>query len=512
MQRLLLSANLVNTHYAYLFLPSSASPVLVQRRTTATGSSRTCSVVCVRRIFERRMASGGKEKRVWKSSGERTRRDGLPILEIGGIKLCQFHMRGQRCPHEAGGVPCKMLHVDKDERPACPNFAACGVCKFGADCWYPHIRAVTSDRAPNLGVQVHGSHSQRLHDFLVRQPGCHVVGTAAVSAGRKSVKTLLLHIEGDVAAFASTAIIGNTRLRAAVTRVYPISCSHPSLHEAVQQALCQALPLADKTFRLQAFPRALERTLGDGAQSVCECCSEMPGHKIRLEAKGASHVLSVVLSAEVYYVGIAPREDFLVSWVPPPGAVGGAHAEASGGEEGVCKAYYKLCEALQEAAAQGRAPPQGQFRAVDIGASPGGWTQCLLEHGAAHVIAIDPGDVSVEPGALMAKVEHVRAKVQDCVGDLCERGQQQDVVVCDMNCSPHECVELLLQLRPLLRSGALAVITFKKFSESGKCTRETYRSDQERALELLAAVASDVSVVHLFANTLEERTVIASLP
>lgn len=94
-----------------------------------------------------------------------------------------------------------MLHAAKEERPACPNFSKCGVCKFGAECWYPHIAPPQSVQ-PNLGVQVHGSHSARLEGFLSKQVECKVVGTAALAAGRKSVKTLLLHVQGDVAEFA----------------------------------------------------------------------------------------------------------------------------------------------------------------------------------------------------------------------------------------------------------------------------------------------------------------------
>jgi 23S rRNA U2552 (ribose-2'-O)-methylase RlmE/FtsJ len=402
-----------------------------------------------------------------------------------------------------------MLHRQKEERPSCPHFTKGGMCKFGQACWYPHTKPAPTN-PPNLGVQVHGTHSQRLEDYLNSQPGCRVEATAnaAVNTGRKGVKTLLLHVQGDVTGFASRVLVNNQRLRAAVTRIYPITSHGRSLEDAVQEALSLETPLNAKTFRLQCFPRSLERHLGDGPQSVCQCCSERPGHKIELQVKGASHILAVVLASEVYYVGTAPREAFAVSWDSHPGSGGEVGEESEGGDV-PCKAYYKLREALEYVGSQ-RLPKGGSWRAMDIGASPGGWTQCLLEMGAGHVVSIDPGDVKVEPASLMSCVEHIRAKVQDCIGELEGRGEQLDMAVCDMNCSPQEAVNVLLSARQILKAGALVVITFKKFSQAGKCTLESYRADQEAALDLLRPYCSRIQVEHLFANTLEERSVICT--
>ena len=228
---------------------------------------------------------------------------------------------------------------------------------------------------------MHGSHAERLQAFLAKHPGCHICDTAALQAGRKTVKVLLLHVEGRVAEFAQRVLSKNQRLRAAITRLYPITCAaNSNLLDAVQDALSLETPLAEKTFRLQTYPRSFERKLGDGPDSVCECCSDRPGLKIRLEVKGPTHLLSVVQANESYLVGIAPRDQYAVSWDV---ATGNAEAEGDGGE-GVCKAYYKMKEAMEEAATcQGMANlASTDWRAIDIGASPGGWTQCLLEMGA----------------------------------------------------------------------------------------------------------------------------------
>lgn len=222
--------------------------------------------------------------------------------------------------------------------------------------------------------------------------------------------------------------------------------------------------MAGKTFRLQTFPKALERQLGDGPASVCACCSlvEAFPHKLALAAKGHSHVLSVVLADEVFHAGVAPRDAApAVAWDAT--AVPGTPAPA------LCKAYFKLREALATSWIADALGPDSV--ALDVGASPGGWSQCLIEHGCARVVAVDPGDVAPLP-----RVEHLRMKVQDAVPLLAARGEQADALVCDVNCSPSEAAAMLRACRPVLRAGAPVMLTFKKFSGEGKCTSTSYRS------------------------------------
>ncbi|KAJ1496456.1 hypothetical protein T484DRAFT_1923527, partial [Baffinella frigidus] len=387
------------------------------------------------------------------ASGQENRRGGLPILRVNGTLLCGHFMRGK-----CGASGCVSLHIPKEERPPCPNFEQCGACKFAADCWYPH-RPRTSAAGElgervNLGLQVHKTHLSRFEDFLASQPGITVCGKAQLPVGVKSDHLTILLRADDPSAFAE--VLREERFRTALARIYPLSNRHADLDTAVQGAIAEIEPVEGKTFRIQAFPKALERQLGDGPASVSVT------HKLALTAKGHTHLLSVVCSDEVYYVGVALREEApAVDWDQRD-------------SQAICKAYFKMQEALVTSSLSsdiatdrdaGRA-----WVALDVGASPGGWSQCLMQHGCERVVAIDPGDVATLPG-----VEHLRCKLQDAVPLLRERGEQADLFVSDVNCSPSEAVEMLLLCLPILRPGARVILTFKKFSGEGKCTSSSFK-------------------------------------
>lgn len=77
--------------------------------------------------------------------------------------------------------------------------------------------------------------------------------------------------------------------------------------------------------------------------------------------------------------------------------------------------------------------PLGAF-ALDVGASTGGFTQILLERGAAHVVAIDVGHgqldaaLAADPRVMMVEKLNARDLTVDHLG-----GRRPDFIVCDVS-------------------------------------------------------------------------------
>ena len=128
----------------------------------------------------------------------------------------------------------------------------------------------------------------------------------------------------------------------------------------------------------------------------------------------------------------------------------------------VSRAALKLIAGLDHF----RFDPTGCF-ALDIGASTGGFTQVLLERGAAHVSAIDVGHGQFAPvladDPRVTLVEGLNAR-DLTAGDLA--GQVPDFIVCDVSF-----ISLKLALPPALdlaAPGARAVLLVKPQFEAGR--------------------------------------------
>lgn len=128
----------------------------------------------------------------------------------------------------------------------------------------------------------------------------------------------------------------------------------------------------------------------------------------------------------------------------------------------VSRAALKLVAALDAFAV-----PVKDAVCLDIGASTGGFTQVLLEHGAARVHAIDVGhgqmDAALAENPRVHLVEHLNAR--DLTSDRLEH-QRIDVIVCDVSF-----ISLKLALPPALdlaAPGAHLVALVKPQFEVGR--------------------------------------------
>jgi 23S rRNA (cytidine2498-2'-O)-methyltransferase len=163
-----------------------------------------------------------------------------------------------------------------------------------------------------------------------------------------------------------------------------------------------------------------------------------------LDVRSPQQVVSVMIAPTIGYLGHSCVEQNLSSWA------GGAMRFAREPDQ-VSRSEFKLLEALE--VFHLTLPPTGA--ALDLGASPGGWTR-LLRLAGLQVTAVDPGDldprVAADPG-----VHHVRATAQEY---RCRPGEYR-VIVNDMRMDARDSARLMLEYAPCLASDGMALITLK---------------------------------------------------
>lgn len=155
-------------------------------------------------------------------------------------------------------------------------------------------------------------------------------------------------------------------------------------------------------------------------------------------------VLSVYLGASTAYAGLSPSALNKRRLTPQ-------HRRYAASPV-ICRAEHKLEEAID---LWDLAPSLDGAQALDIGASPGGWSW-VLANAAARVTAVDPGELDPRVAAHDA-VTHLRVRAESLQFDE----PQFDWVVNDMNVDPPLAAEVLLQVRPWLREGGRSVTTLK---------------------------------------------------
>ena len=236
--------------------------------------------------------------------------------------------------------------------------------------------------------------------------------------------------------------------------------------------------------RLHTFPRSLEQLLAPRIAA---------GGAAQLRPQSDSAVLCVVFLHGAYASIIASATTLAGDL---------ALAARPAGGEAVSRAYYKL----HEVAARCDLALGADSRAIDVGASPGGWSAFLAAR-CGGVVAVDPGQLKTQGTPCAERIEHLPMLLEAALPMLRARGAAFDAYCCDMNAPPSVAVGLLLDTLPLLRPGARIVLTFK----SGAERKNEWQGVVDGQLERLRAVADDVRVLHLFANTSKECTVVCRL-
>ena len=92
---------------------------------------------------------------------------------------------------------------------------------------------------------------------------------------------------------------------------------------------------------------------------------------------------------------------------------------------------------------------QGNSFAIDVGASPGGWTQKLAHMGYERVLAVDPGhleDAVKQGGGRIVHLPHVvqSKEVREAIQEAKDKDKLRlRMLVCDVNFEPQEAARVL---------------------------------------------------------------------
>lgn len=220
----------------------------------------------------------------------------------------------------------------------------------------------------------------------------------------------------------------------------------------------------------------------------------LAGAGIATARGGLERVVSVCLTPAGAHIGAAHRRDMLADW-PGGRVVLGRPAEQVSRAEWKLEELFKV-DAKLRVFDPGLSDPGLRHRALDLGASPGGWTRILRSKGY-EVWAVDPGDlhpaVAADP-----KVHH---EVTTAGRFLATTEVSFDLVVNDMRMVAERSCETMVAAARRLEPGGMAVTTLKVSTRQPAATIE-------RALKILARAYEPVFVRQLYHNK-NEVTVVA---
>ena len=433
--------------------------------------------------------------------------------------------------------------------------------------------ATTENVEPILLIQCVASHTVRLQEYVRAAYGVDALAIVAPISGHKMGRDERCVAYRPMASAARllVGLLGDVLMARYVQRWYLLEGRAPTLRAAVVALLDRCTVIGDAKaaderrgrsdggggggigcllpVRVQAFPRSVEAF---AVEQVRRSGRAEPAPK-------GDTLCSIAYLLNAYYYGASPLDDERTRFannLPRPRCVVAEGAEDAEGAVSlaaatiaksapslaashVCRAYYKLHEA------------QARFgltlevkRALDVGASPGGWTVCLCSLGCTFVTAIDPGALNLPVElASSRRVEHLQMRVEEAIplmlgprrayapvtrssrprlgeGPKFEEapsmeaplaaaptpaytGPRYSILVCDMNAPPSDVISMARLSLPLLEDGAPLVLTFKNpFARRG-----LWLEALEAGLAELAAFADDVAEMHLLANTSRETTV-----
>jgi 23S rRNA (cytidine2498-2'-O)-methyltransferase len=214
-----------------------------------------------------------------------------------------------------------------------------------------------------------------------------------------------------------------------------------------------------------------------------------------LDCRWPEQVISILCTPDRAYLGISLTEQNRSAWP------GGKHRFKKDDDQ-VSRAEFKLLEAASVFDLE--IPSEGL--ALDIGASPGGWTRLLAAQGL-RVDAVDPGELDRRIRG-DKRITHHRKRIQEY-----EPGSRRlDVIVNDMKMDARDSIEIMLGFASYLSSSGVAVMTLKmpKLDRTAASARRALEM-LDKDLERLRTEYRVVGARQLYHNRSEVTVAMGSL-
>lgn len=271
----------------------------------------------------------------------------------------------------------------------------------------------------------------------------------------------VIRLDGaDLADVATAARTGELRfVRHLVAGTERAAVADVAEAETIVELGSRSAPPADP-IALQVWASGRSRHRPEAIRAQLESRLTASGRTVR--RAGCADLLAVCLGERQVVVGRVRVEDALADW---PG--GRLRLATSDGQ--LSRAEHKLEELLT------LLPLSIGGDALDLGASPGGWTRVLLDRGARRVHAVDPG----EPAPALARRKDVIWHRTTAGEYLARADRNFRVIVNDMRMEPMQSARTMITAARLQRPGDLIIMTLK-------ITTNRPVEQVDRAMDMLA--------------------------
>jgi len=414
--------------------------------------------------------------------------------------------------------------------------------------------------APILAVMVTKKHMDRVRDALLGEhegwlgasdrttpaptprkrplePTCRVVFTA--DTARMSQLYIILFIENNLTDVKDLHPIARQCISWGVSLPHEFRGSDMQVlgQEIYAELLKEGFDPVEDCLRAHTFPKELSSTLCRSLQQTaggsCEDPYEGPIN-MTMSASKCTHVVSVIRHETGYAWNVENTDSHFAAKFNQR-ANGEILLEGTDSRTGkdksssiipanipVSRAYYKLSQVWDDILCQEITDLSGL--GVDLGASPGGWTQVLKHIGLSKVVAIDPGLLADRVMSLPGVI-HVAADMasSEAAEEIQAIQEPISLLVCDACILSVDILEKAIELLQLLDSKSWAlpaafVITLKMPFKSPASVNRNMEKVKNKIPSLLNKAASIMykdpvkiryQILHLMGNSDLERTLVA---